>query len=734
MKRRFFALFGAAAILPEQFVRATKLLALNHHGDTGAPHKGNSRPDISDFLAKANGADAALTLSERAAQFISVKDFGAKGDGVTDDRDAIQAAVDWVIYQNSTSQPSLGGVLIPAGIYKVSDTIHLGYGTGFTGVLIQGEGMKYGGEPGMGGSALVATFKDRPLINFQGARNSAIRNLALVGLNREYVAKHQLGSLSGPLGNIDDTQDSAWIDPALPASAASQFAPYCGISIDAYSGLRPIVAYPDVKYPTFLGLVSQYGKAFSSNVLIENVAILGFAVGVVNQPSNADGNGDFTKLRRVQISHCQYGVSVCNTQSRLFHVQDSTIVLVHSALVTNKHGRQKGCSEILFEGTELSNLIYWHQMSSTAFALGPRFEFCRGEVVYAIGSLSLGAQTSSSTVYDHCYFGFDARRARGQPVWSLTNNEGMVTFDSCTFLQPVGTGPLHLQGDAAGYRIVNCNQLMGLNARHDYERQALNASCGFTFSRLRTDLADFSPRNASLWDLDAGVLAPAARYGLRNKGARNVLVPFYSKFVRSSAWGDPGVAVMLESASAEDKTKIGGPITVSGLDVTYTSGRTEEILINRGGANGDIVYDDASGIIFYVRSRTGSTITMRAQTGYDAAGNLRTPITKTGNFWYQNCRAYSPSAVVQGDVASMSPTATNVGSDEATFLHDKTLGVGDYAAVWPAVDNWIAMANRGNRVAEVDGRRGVFTFASVSTKNEAKKRFSIFYRLEPVNA
>ena len=44
----------------------------------------------------------------------NVKDFEAKGDGITDDREAIQAATDDAVSQGK------GGILFPTGTYRVS--------------------------------------------------------------------------------------------------------------------------------------------------------------------------------------------------------------------------------------------------------------------------------------------------------------------------------------------------------------------------------------------------------------------------------------------------------------------------------------------------------------------------------------------------------------------------------------------------------------------------------------
>lgn len=60
------------------------------------------------------------TVQGRLRDSISVKDFGATGDGVTDDTAAIQAAVDYLTDYN-------GGTLhIPYGLYKVTATINIG--------------------------------------------------------------------------------------------------------------------------------------------------------------------------------------------------------------------------------------------------------------------------------------------------------------------------------------------------------------------------------------------------------------------------------------------------------------------------------------------------------------------------------------------------------------------------------------------------------------------------------
>jgi hypothetical protein len=66
--------------------------------------------DVSQTRVKATGSTTARALKDRFADVVNVKDFGAKGDGVTDDGGEIQAAFDAV--------PTGGGVvLFPPGTY-----------------------------------------------------------------------------------------------------------------------------------------------------------------------------------------------------------------------------------------------------------------------------------------------------------------------------------------------------------------------------------------------------------------------------------------------------------------------------------------------------------------------------------------------------------------------------------------------------------------------------------------
>ena len=81
---------------------------------------------------------------------VSVTDFGATGDGVTDDTQAIQDAIDWVY-----SQSYRGDVFLPRGKYLITDRIIVPEN-----VNLVGSGSSQGGDLGSAGTQIIAGHAD----------------------------------------------------------------------------------------------------------------------------------------------------------------------------------------------------------------------------------------------------------------------------------------------------------------------------------------------------------------------------------------------------------------------------------------------------------------------------------------------------------------------------------------------------------------------------------------------
>lgn len=127
--------------LPSQASRAQKLLGFNASGEPTAYVATTTVSDTSliNFTQAGTGA-VTRTAQAKMRDTVSVKDFGAVGDGVADDTAEIQAALATV--------SAGGGVYFPAGTYRVTAllTIPAGvivYGDGMTATRVRQEGAAY---------------------------------------------------------------------------------------------------------------------------------------------------------------------------------------------------------------------------------------------------------------------------------------------------------------------------------------------------------------------------------------------------------------------------------------------------------------------------------------------------------------------------------------------------------------------------------------------------------------
>jgi hypothetical protein len=90
---------------------------------------GNDGADWIGFEPAGTGA-VARSAQDKMRETVSVKDFGAVGDGVADDTAAIQATIDALVLAGG------GAVFIPTGQYKITDSIKVTSNT----ISIYGEG------------------------------------------------------------------------------------------------------------------------------------------------------------------------------------------------------------------------------------------------------------------------------------------------------------------------------------------------------------------------------------------------------------------------------------------------------------------------------------------------------------------------------------------------------------------------------------------------------------------
>lgn len=152
------------------------------------------------------GAGAVVTtVQDKLRESVSVKDFGAVGDGVTDDTAAIQAAINYI------GAAGGGTVRLPKSVYKTTSTLTIDYNS----VELVGDGGLSGNYPLVVGSAgvvgegqhtgatrIFASFTSGPVIRVKKS------SCALIELCIDGDATRRLAALSTNYGVWLEAADS----------------------------------------------------------------------------------------------------------------------------------------------------------------------------------------------------------------------------------------------------------------------------------------------------------------------------------------------------------------------------------------------------------------------------------------------------------------------------------------------------------------------------------------------
>ena len=682
---------------------------------------------VTDFMSEAEQADAfAATM-------------------LFDHQPAIQRAIDYAMYNNSLGRSGGPRVRMPGGVLRIDRPVQVGYGVDFRSLKFEGEGKRYGGNNANAGAgtALMKTFNDAPGVVVQGGRYVLLQGFSIFGLNEPRISSI---TASPTMANL---LPATWVDPSFPASASSRYAPECGIAIDPYCGARPGVSYPDVIYPSFLGSVPQYGKEASTGVTIRDVLIQGCVVGIAQQPCDADGNGDFTKLEDVEIYFCAYGMAWGNTQSRVVVFDNCNFNVVHTGIATTVFGLQSGQPQAAFNGCSFNAMIRILNVPNLNYGCGPRFVDCFAEGIYSIGIVGQAADVAGAVDFEDCEFGFGWWSQYGIPVYVYQNNgQSLTSFKHCLFFlsgfaNPVIDvsdcwGSLGFEGFGVGgsteaaqlYEFEGCTWVYASQPTQLWQKCALNATQGLSFRGLSCGVSSFKAnRVGHRWNLDSGADLGVAMFGDNNFGQRDRCLPTYGSRAKGLMFGpDPGVPNLWR----DNGISTAGPVVATGRNIVFNdAGYGLGHLMQSGGLVGDVIQSQTTRAIFWIYAKTGTQISARAMTGFGSDGNLLTPLPDAEPFSTLNCRRYSPgpNAVLYGDITSGSPDITNVilGTQGAPDI-PALVSVGDIIFTSDEYDRIIDIFSGAAIIASIDNVAKTITMSGNFTRTQTRLRLGVFAR------
>jgi hypothetical protein len=191
----------------------------------------------------ATGSTTARSLQGRFADIVNVKDFGAKGDGITDDSFAFTAAL--------TSLPAGGGkVVVPNGTYKINTAP--AWGTKSIYWDIDVNAVFTGTATGTAGSfGTIATNTGNvaagPWVQSQTTQAPSFSEAAVNAATFEMLAPSSVTTgqyvalYAGASGSAASTNNNVWAVNTLVEAKSGATGAYFGLEIDVISNSLPAI-------------------------------------------------------------------------------------------------------------------------------------------------------------------------------------------------------------------------------------------------------------------------------------------------------------------------------------------------------------------------------------------------------------------------------------------------------------------------------------------------------------
>lgn len=556
------------------------------------------------------------------------------------------------------------------GMFNIADTIPAGNGETFKTCRLIGAGPKYRGERAFSGTCINAYSMpaDRPAIAVQGGRHSTVRGMSIIGRNRDHIVNRRLMHDSCVVDDLDINEWSA------PGMTTGQHNPYAGIAIDPYAGDEPAAdCYP-----------GEYGACFSGRTLIEDCEINGFVAAVANQPCDADGNGDFTRIRDLLAYWNVYGISIGNSQSRNVELSNIELGFCHTGITNRAHGRQVGMFQGSIDNFTVHRAVRMFDLDM-AYAGPQQLRHLYGEYMYRLGDVYPGSPNETALTVESGDVGFGAQNEiRGAPADIIGCDGGYphrINLRGCKFRDyrsSIGIG-----GKAADIR---CDDLLVRSRRSfdgvpmdETEKRWRNAtSDGLTFRNLQSDSGAQEIRCDERMGGHVRAKRDASVCELRTRDQCYPLIAHRVDF-RDTTVRLPDRSFALPKLLVESIKTEGTRVTIVLKDE-----QAPWQAVVQGPMPGDVTWDQDTGATCMVTERDGRVVICEQQTNI-RNGEAITPIPLVGTHLYiGNSRFFSPKFPAMAHAVTGERTVRVSRDDEWAGYLEGEIKAGDYIHV----DQW----------------------------------------------
>ena len=471
----------------------TKITALAEDAAPDAAADWLTYVDVSDTSMAASGtnqklhpndlrvsmADAASGSSQRSlrgkfAEVISAQDFGATGNGSTDDTAAMQAFFTYL-----AANPENKGY-ISGGRYKITAPIILcDPSSGFAALNVEGDGAGYdlgGGSPNRGAVVIDhSSMLTDPAFVIQGARRVRLAHIGFYGPN---VAPSVLAI---PEDDVTNYLTGGVRD--------NRYSPQCAIVIDPFAtdGSAP-AGNNSNRYPALIGSYAGTHTQ-SASIEIDNCSFVRQNIGVMVSPHSTAIQGDSVRILSCWFYSVHIGIASGQAQARALELHRVDFGFARYAFDGRLYGKQQGAGPAVFGGQYgfIHTLFSFPKGWGTINVVG-----IYAESVCAILGSSTSGSSSQPVICTGCLFYFRSSSLSwlapmlvqfggpvtfygclfndsesGRPAWNFVCSSGSVTFIGCEFDMEYAHRPFigNQRDFAYGMEFIGCWITDGSNRR-----------------------------------------------------------------------------------------------------------------------------------------------------------------------------------------------------------------------------------------------------------------------------